>query len=88
MAVEFAKENEDEFIQIVNDKLSIDPDIAKTASDGNILEESFHQKHLDVLNSINEWAKNAGYYDTAFEAKDFIDVTAIQKAFPDRVDIK
>lgn len=85
--VNYIEGNVEEAAKLVKDKISVEEDIFKGQIAGNKNQSVFTQDIVSEETTLKDWAYKNGNFDTDFSYTDFIDVSALKEAFPDRVDI-
>lgn len=76
---EWVQENQQEAAQIVEEKTGIPKEQFLENLEALKLSVSFEQDTIDHLNSIKDWALEAGSYEKDFKITDYIDMGLLQK---------
>lgn len=83
--IDYILNNEDEAVKIISKKTSAEEDIVKDTIDRMDFRPVFSADSVDSLTKLKNWALKKGGFKKDFNLKDFIDTSALEKAFPDRV---
>jgi NitT/TauT family transport system substrate-binding protein len=86
--VKFILAEPEKTAEIVQKRLNIPKEQVLIDLQRSELEVNFTQEVIDTLDSINKWAYSAGFIKTVFDPRDYVDVSALKEAFPDRVRYK
>lgn len=86
--VNYIHENTDEAAQIADEKTGIGVDMFKSMIAANDQTFQLTKDAYDTFVDIKDWAYKNGNFDTDYNVDDFLDTSALEKAFPDRVTYK
>lgn len=80
---EWIVENENEAVKIISEKLGVEESFVQSALGVSKLSLDFSTDTVEHLESIQSFCLEKGYYDNAYEIKEFIDTDILSDALPD-----
>ncbi len=87
-SVDYINEHFDESANEFESVFGISPDDFKETWDSYTISLGFTEEGAQQLDDVNAWALENGKYEQAYDIRDFIDTSAAEIAFPDRVTIE
>lgn len=86
-SIKYISDHLDDVANRLSAKLGVDPDNFKADWKTPTYVIGFTEDGVKNLENIAEWAVTHGKYEKAYNVRDYVLTTAVEKAFPDRVTI-
>lgn len=84
--IDYMYNHEDEAAEIVEEKTTVSKENFKLELHEYNFGISFTQQAFEKNEELNQWLYKNKYYDKNFSIKDYLNLTAIREAFPDKVE--
>lgn len=87
-AYDWINENQEEAAEYLESTTGLDPNDFYSTWESTACAIGFSQEGLEDLQIMQEWCYENGKYDNEFEVTDFIDTSALELVFPEKVTIE
>ncbi|MCD7921582.1 MAG: ABC transporter substrate-binding protein [Clostridiales bacterium] len=87
-AYDWINENQEEAAEYMENTTGLDPDDFYSTWESTVCAIGFSQEGVEDLEAMQEWCYANGKYDNEFVVRDFIDTSALELVFPEKVTIE